>query len=456
MSNKVLIIGSGGREHALGWSIAQDPDVAEVIYAPGNAGTGSEAKSRNVNLDITAGKTKEDKQKNFTAFADLVEALSIDSIVVGPEQPLVDGVVDFFNQRGYNRIFGPSSAAAAIEADKFFSYDIMETARVPQAQGVKCYSLQEAVASLEKISTETGVVIKARGLTGGKGVSVFDSEQEALANVESFMAAYQGPILVAERLFGQEFSVFGISDGERVVPLEMSVQDHKRLLDFDKGPNTGGMGAYGPVPFANSDMVRYVAEKMMTPVVQDMKQRGIEYKGFLYAGVMMTKDGPKILEFNCRFGDPEAQPSVMMLEDGLYKPISAALEGKLDQVDFRFKSGAACCVVMAANGYPDSGLVKQLKGLPIGGLDQIARWGPDYKVFHAGTSANDGKVLTNGGRVLGVTAYSESDIAEAQSLAYDAVNTIDLATRELNNRVVFIYRADIAAKAMDNPETLVI
>ncbi|MCX6706676.1 MAG: hypothetical protein NT001_00870 [Candidatus Woesearchaeota archaeon] len=251
-------------------------------------------------------------------------------------------------------------------------------------------------------------------------------------------------------MFGQEFSVFGISDGERVVPFAISIQDHKRLLDGDKGPNTGGMGAHGPVPIADKDMVKFIADKMMTPAVQQIKkENGEPYKGFLYAAVIMTEHGPKILEYNCRFGDPEAQPAVMMLRDGLYLPIKYALEGRLDQMKVEFRPGAACCVVMAANGYPDSKIAGYVKGLPIGGLDKVAEL-QGVKVFHAGTGSDEqGNLTVAGGRVLGVTAYSLNGIESAQPLAYTAVHIIDEATRELNNRIVFICRHDIAGRALE-------
>ncbi len=447
---KVAIIGSGGREHALGWSISQDADVSEVLYFKGNPGTGLDEKCRNIGTDGS-------KKENFEKIADFVDEEGIDMVVVGPEQPLVDGVVDFFNSRGYNRIFGPSSKASAIEADKFFSYDIMEAALVPQAFSIKVNAdMNGAESAIEQIiaSHSPGVVIKARGLTAGKGVYVCDSRDKevVLAKLREHIATFKGDVLLSEKLLGPEFSVFGISDGERVIPLEMSVQDHKRLLTFDKGPNTGGMGAYGPVPIANSEMVRKVADEMMTPVVRKMKERGIEYRGFLYAGVMISKksgraDQPKILEFNCRFGDPEAQPSVMMLDGGLYKPLAAALEGRLDNVNFKFKQGAACCVVLASNGYPGN----YEKGLEIGGLkyaDLLKDDSSHVKVFHAGTAIKDGKIVTAGGRVLGVTAYSPEGIRNARAEAYLAAERIDNATTEANNKRVFIYRADIASKAL--------
>lgn len=435
---KALIIGSGGREHALGWSIAQDDEVEEVIYAPGNPGTAAEEKGRNINIDVT-------KDTPFKELADIVEKENVDMIVVGPEQPLVDSIVNVFNALRYDGIFGPTADAAQIEADKFYSSKVMQVAGIPQAESILCMTADEVAEAINKMSTDKGIVIKARGLTGGKGVYVCDSKEEALAKFPEHIRTFKSEeVQICERLFGQEFSVFGISDGERVVPLEMSVQDHKPLLDGDKGPNTGGMGAYGPAPVADAEMVRKVADTMMTPLVQQMKKEEKEFKGFLYAAVIMTEQGPKILEYNCRFGDPECQPSVMMLKNGLYKPIKAALEEKLDEVEFEFKPGAACCVVMASNGYPAS----YDKGLLIGGLEEVAEM-PDVKVFHAGTGLDDqGRIITAGGRVLGVTALRKT-IGAAQDAAYDAVAIIDKATTNLNNKIVFFNRKDIADKAIN-------
>lgn len=439
--SKVLVLGSGGREHALGWSIAQDPEVKEVLYAKGNTGTDEDEKCRNLEIDGT-------KKEIFPALADIVEKEGITDIVVGPEQPLADGIVDFFIKRGFNRIFGPTSAASALEADKFYSYRIMGALGIPQAKSILCSTTEYAEDAIRSIVTSGGVVIKARGLTAGKGVYVCDSRDEALARLKEHAKSYGPEVQISERLFGEEFSVFGISDGERVVPIEASVQDHKRLLDGDKGPNTGGMGAYCPASHvANAELVRDIAENFMTPVVEHMKKEGSEYKGFLYAAVIITEKGPKILEFNCRFGDPEAQPAVMMFKNGLYQPISAALEGRLDKVNIEFNPGAACCVVMASNGYPDSKIAGYVKGLPIGGLEEVSEL-PGVMVFHAGTAMKDGKVVIAGGRVLGVTAYHERGIESAQMAAYIAVNIINRATMELNNQTAFIYRNDIANRAV--------
>ena len=422
---KVLIIGSGGREHALGWKIGQSDEVSEVFYAPGNAGTQKEEKGRNVDID-----------ESFRKTARFIEQEDINLTVVGPEQPLANGLVDFLNYRGYNRVFGPTQKASQLESDKFFSFDLMKECFIPQAESVKCHSTNEAIDAINKKSTQNGIVIKARGLTGGKGVTVCDSKEQALSEIKNHSELYGPEVLIAERLFGQEFSVFGISDGTKVSPLEISIQDHKQLLDRDKGPNTGGMGAYCPVPITSDNFVRNISRNIMTPLVQEMKKQGNEYKGFIYGGFMMTEKGPKVIEFNIRFGDPECQPAMMMIKNGLYQPLSLALEGKLDDVDIEFNPGASCCVVLASQGYPGS----YKKGLPISGLDR-ANAIEGIKVFHAGTKLFDNQVVSSGGRVLGVTSYSPKGIADAQKIVYKAISKIKIPGK-------FHYRSDIADKAI--------
>lgn len=431
---KVLVIGSGGREHALGWKLAQDDDVSEVLYAPGNGGT-QEGKGRNVAIDGA-------KKANFPALWDLIQAENINLAVVGPEQPLVDGLVDFLNAKGYKGTFGPTSAAAKLEADKFYSYDLMKSINIPQAQSIECYSKEEAVEAIRAMNCSNGIVIKARGLTGGKGVSVCDSKEQALEEITKHSAAFGPEVLIAERLHGQEFSIFGISDGNKVHPIKISVQDHKPLRDDDKGPNTGGMGAYGPAPICSANLVQSLADTVMTPLVQKMKEEGNEYKGFLYAGMIMTPECPKVLEFNVRFGDPECQPVMMMLKSGLYAPLSLALEGKLDQMQLEFNPGAACCVVLASQGYPGS----YNKGLEILGIDDAIQV-PGVAVFHAGTAIKDGKLVTSGGRVLGVTAYASGGISVAQTNAYRATAKIHAKDPKTGDSASFHYRKDIASKA---------
>ncbi len=431
----VMVIGSGGREHALGWSLAQDPNVEEVLYVPGNAGTAGEEKGRNIAIDGL-------KEENFPDLFKIIQSENVYLTVVGPEGPLADGLVDYLNKNGDDRVFGPSKLASALETDKFFSYDIMNDVGIPQAQSIKCFNTEEAIKAIKQMTTDKGIVIKARGLTEGKGVTICDTMEQALKEIRGHAEKYGPEVLVAERLVGQEVSVFAPSDGNVVVPLEISVQDHKPLLDGDRGPNTGGMGAYCPAPIASVNMVKRVADTIMTPVVQEMKSRGMLYEGFMYAGMIMTEEGPKVLEFNIRMGDPEAQPAVMMLKDSLYKPLSYALGGNLNKVNIGFKLGASCCVVMASKGYPED----PKKGFEIGGLEEASEL-EGVKVFHAGTGLDDrGRIIATGGRVLGVTAYS-AGLRGAQQLAYDAVNIIDKATTALNNKPVFYYRRDIGAKA---------
>jgi len=430
MNKKVLVIGSGGREHALGWNLAKDKEVIEVLYAPGNAGTAEEEKGRNVPLDAA-------NKDNFSRVADLIRAEEVTLTVVGPEQPLADGLVDHLASEGIHNVIGPTMKASALEGDKFFSYDLMLDLNIPQARSVICSTAKGARTMIERRTSKEGIVLKARGLTGGKGVIVCDSVDEALAAYDRFSQTYGEEVLVAERLFGQEFSVFGISDGERVLPLELSLQDHKPLLDGDKGPNTGGMGAYGPAPIAPPSVIRKVVDTIMTPVVREMKNWGHEYKGFLYAGMIMTKEGPKVLEFNIRFGDPEAQPAMMLLQNSLYEPLLNSVTGGLKGVTLEFKPGASCCVVLSSNGYPK----KYEKGLPISGLEDVVKM-EGVKVFHAGTRREGDQIVTAGGRVLGVAAYSEQgSLVEAQTLAYEAVAKLSIPGG-------FSFRTDIGNKAL--------
>ena len=425
---KVLIIGSGGREHALGWKLAQSDKVTEVLYAPGNGGT-AEGKGRNVPLDGA-------KPDNFSKVYDLIQEEGIVLTVVGPEQPLTHGLVDYLQSRGYNGVFGPTKAASQLESDKFYSYELMEGISIPQAVSVPCYTTAEAIAAINQHTTEQGIVIKARGLTAGKGVTVCDTKEQALEEITKHAALYGPEVLISERLFGQEFSVFGISDGNKVHPIELSFQDHKQLLEGDDGPMTGGMGAYGPAPIADRSAVQSVADTIMTPLVQRMKANGNEFKGFLYAGIMQTAAGPKVLEFNVRFGDPECQSAMVMLKNDLYVVLSSALEGKLDQVKMDFNPGAACCVVLASQGYP----ISYKKGFAISGVKE-ANNAEGVTVFHAGTKIADSQLQTAGGRVLGVTGYSKHGIAVAQNLAYQGVAAISVDGG-------FAYRKDIARKAL--------
>jgi len=438
---KVLIIGSGGREHALGWKLAQSDEVDEVIYAPGNGGTEVEEKGRNVELSKSS-------SESFRQMAELIASESIDLTIVGPEDPLANGIVDYLNGKGYNRVFGPSMAAARLESDKFYSYEIMDELGIPQAESRICKTTEEAITAIRDMDTLEGIVIKARGLTGGKGVTVCETKYLALREIDAHAEKFKSEeVLIAERLFGQEFSVFGMSDGNQVYPIEISLQDHKPQFDGDKGPNTGGMGAYGPAPIADVDVVRDVAENIMTPVVRRMKERGEEYKGLLYAGMMMTEDGPKVLEFNVRFGDPECQPAMMMIKSDLYETLSLAMAGRLDEVDMEFNPGASCCVVMASKGYP--GIYQKGLWIPKTSIEQVENI-EGVKVFHAGTSNLPNFFEIIGGRVLGVTGYSPEGIQAAKDLAYAATERIDANTiSHARGLRVFHYRTDIASKALE-------
>jgi phosphoribosylamine---glycine ligase len=424
---KVLIIGSGAREHALGWKIAQSPEVSDVFYAPGNAGT-CEGKARNIPIDGT-------KNDNFSKLYDFVDSESIDMIVVGPEAPLAQGIVDNFYSKGFDRIFGPTKKASVLEYDKFFSYDIMDELGIPQAKSIKCYSNDDAINAINEIITDKGVVIKAKGLTSGKGVTLCDSIEQALSEINVHANKYGRELLIAERLYGQEFSVFGISDGKKVLPFEISFQDHKTVLDNDKGPNTGGMGAYGPAPIASAELVRNIVDNIMTPLIHRMKEKALEYKGFIYGGMIMTEQGIKVIEFNSRFGDPECQPAMMMLKSDLYSTLSSSLEGILDETKIELNPGAACCVVLVPQGYPG----EHKTGDIISGLDDANNIS-GVKVFHAGTKKNNGDIITSGGRTLGVTGYSENGLIDAHKLAYKAVSKINIPGK-------FHYRNDIAKKA---------
>ncbi len=429
--DRVTIIGSGGREHAIGWKIAQSPNVSSVLFSPGNAGT-IDTKMSNLPLDGR-------NPKNFRALRDLFSNQYVSElIIIGPEAPLAEGIVDYLESQGIYGVFGPKKAAAKLEGDKFYSYDLMQKLRIPQAISTKCTTTEEAIEAIKRMANENGIVIKARGFTEGKGVTVCDTKEEALEEIVKHMGKFKQDVLIAERLTGQEFSVFGISDGGYVLPIELSVQDHKPMLDNDKGPNTGGMGAYCPAPIASRETVKRITEEIMIPVVQQMKKQNNEFRGFLYAGMIMTPEGPKVLEFNVRFGDPEAQPLMMMIKSDLYEILSLANEGRLDKAKIEFNPGASCCIVLASKGYPE----KYEKGFPISGLEEASKI-DSVQVFHAGTKFENSQVVTNGGRVLGVTAYSPDGIREARNLAYSAVTELKIGGG-------FHYRADIALKALVN------
>ena len=422
---RVLVIGGGGREHALVWKISQSPKVTEVFCAPGNAGTATIAN----NVPIAA-----DQIDQLLEFAQENE---IGLTVVGPEQPLVMGIVDRFQEKGL-RIFGPSARAAELEGSKAFSKNIMEKYSLPTAEYEIFTSHEKARRYFDK---ETGpIVVKASGLAAGKGVILCRNAEEGLKAVDTIMkdksfGSAGDEVVIEEFLEGPEVSVLAFSDGNTVLLMD-SAQDHKAALDGDRGPNTGGMGAYSPAPVFTDVMRQKVRDKIMFPLIRAMKAEGRSYQGILYAGLMLTKHGPKILEFNARFGDPETQPLLVRMESDIVPLFEACIDGTLEQCDLKWKPETAVCVVMAAKGYPGS----YEKGKEIFELD-VAGALPDVVVFHAGTKLEDGKVLTNGGRVLGVTATG-SDTSSAIAKAYEAVSKIKWDGIH--------YRKDIGARGQVN------
>jgi phosphoribosylamine--glycine ligase len=422
---RVLIIGGGGREHALAWKIAQSPKVEKIFVAPGNAGTAREPKCENVAIAA----------EDVDGLLRFAEHNKIDLTVVGPEAPLVLGVVDKFRAAGL-RIFGPTKDAAQLEGSKAFTKDFLARHKIPTA----AYGNFTDVAAAESYIRKTGApsVVKADGLAAGKGVIIAQTTDEALAAVRDMLAGNAfgeagHRVVVEEFLTGEEASFIVMVDGGHILPLATS-QDHKRVGDGDTGPNTGGMGAYSPAPVVTPAMHARILREVIEPTVRGMRQEGHPYTGFLYAGVMIAPNGtPKVLEYNCRFGDPETQPVMLRLKSDFVELIEAALDGKLDRVQAQWDSRAALGVVMAAGGYPGA----YHKGDVITGLPGKAE--PDRKVFHAGTALKDGAVVTGGGRVLCVTALGTS-VSAAQQHAYELVGQIRWSGAQ--------YRHDIGYRAI--------
>jgi phosphoribosylamine--glycine ligase len=398
----VLIIGSGGREHALAWKVAQDPRVQKVFVAPGNAGTATEAKCENVAIDVLA----------IEQLADFAEQ-NVQLTIVGPEAPLVKGVVDLFRTRKLD-IFGPTAAAAQLEGSKAFTKDFLARHAIPTADYQNFTEVEPALAYLQKVGAP--IVIKADGLAAGKGVIVAMTLAEAEDAVRDMLAGNAfgeagSRVVIEEFLDGEEASFIVMVDGENVLPMATS-QDHKRVGDGDSGPNTGGMGAYSPAPVVTAEVHQRVMDEVIYPTVRGMASEGNVYTGFLYAGLMIDRAGkPKVIEFNCRFGDPETQPIMCRLESSLVLLVEAALAKALDKVEAKWDPRPTVGVVLAAGGYPGD----YAKGEVIAGLDAAAQI--DGKVFHAGTALQDGQVVTAGGRVLCATAIGRT-VEEAQQQAY--------------------------------------
>lgn len=406
----VLIVGNGGREHALAWKIGQSPRADRVFVAPGNAGTDLDGE----NVAIQA--------NDFPALIRFAKENDVGLCVVGPEAPLAAGIVDAFEESGL-RAFGPRRAAAELERSKVFCKNLLRHADVPSADFQTFNNADDAITFL-KDREDVPIVVKADGLAAGKGVVVCRGRDEAIAAVEQIarqklFGAAGDRLVIEERLDGQEASVLAITDGQTILTLQPA-QDHKPAFDGDQGPNTGGMGAYCPASLVDETTLHWIEEHVLVPTVHAMKRDRRPFRGVLYAGLMMTKQGPKVLEYNVRFGDPECQPLLMRLKTDLLDVLEATVEGRLDQLGgLEWDPRPAVCVVMASQGYPG----EYKKGFPIRGLgdaDQL----PDVKVFHAGTTvSNEGDVVTAGGRVLNVTALGDS-IAKAKLNAYRAVKCI--------------------------------
>ncbi|NVJ68029.1 MAG: phosphoribosylamine--glycine ligase [Gammaproteobacteria bacterium] len=403
----VLIIGSGGREHALAWKTAQSEKVSKVFVAPGNAGTALENKVENVAIG----------SENIDGLIAFAKDNNVELTIVGPEAPLVIGVVDAFAEAGL-KCFGPTQGAAQLEGSKAFTKDFLARHKIPTAAYQNFTEIEPAKAFVREMGTP--IVIKADGLAAGKGVIIAENFEQADAAIDDMLAGNKfgdagHRVVVEEFLQGEEASFIVMVDGKNILPLATS-QDHKARDNGDKGPNTGGMGAYSPAPVVTPEMHDRIMQQVIIPTVEGMESEGHPYTGFLYAGVMIDKDGvPKVLEFNCRFGDPETQPIMSRLQSDLSELCLAAIDGKLDTVEANWDPRAALGVVLAAGGYPES----YPKGDVISGIENVV----DGKVFHAGTAEKDGQVVTNGGRVLCVVALGEN-VTEAQKKAYQAVDKI--------------------------------
>src|SRR2546423_12625732 len=420
---KVLVIGSGGREHALIWKLRQSPRVSKVYCAPGNGGIADEAEC--LPADV----------KNLDSLLALAHQVRPDLTVIGPELPLQLGVVDELTRRGF-RVFGPTKAAARLESSKSFAKEFLQRHRIPTAHYAICNSVDDIHKALPHFHTP--LVVKADGLAAGKGVVICKSKEETTTVASEMLSGKMlgeagTRVVVEECLQGEELSFLVVSDGERVAPLVAS-QDHKRVFDGDTGPNTGGMGAYSTDSLVDPPMVEWLLNHVARPAVAGMRSEGAEYRGVLYCGLMMTARGPMVLEFNCRFGDPETQAVLMRLESDLVEALEASIEGRASEGVFRWSADASCCVVMASGGYPGS----FLSGKRISGLEQVEQL-ENVKIFHAGTTRRDGAVYTSGGRVLGVSARAPK-LEDAIARAYKAAGMISFEDAH--------YRRDIGARAL--------
>jgi phosphoribosylamine--glycine ligase len=427
---KILVIGSGGREHALVWKLAQSPHAGKIFCAPGNAGIEQEQLTLN-QLAVECVNISADDLPKLLAFA---QEKKIELTVVGPDNPLALGIVDLFQKNGL-RIWGPNQKAAQFESSKVFSQNFMEKYGIPTARAGTFSDANTAKRFAASLNGKCAV--KADGLALGKGVLICASEIEANKAIDEILVAKNfgaagAKIVIQEFLEGIEISLHAICDG-KTAKLFPTSQDHKRALDGDKGLNTGGMGTYSPTPFLSDDELKKVGDVILDPWLRGCAEEKINFCGILYPGIMLTKSGVKVLEFNARFGDPETQVYLTRLENDLVELLDASVSGTLDKIELKWKPEASVCVVMASGGYP----ANYEKGKPIRGLDDAAKL-PGVKVFHAGTAKNGNEIVTNGGRVLGVTALGK-DLKTAQAAAYAAVEKIHFDGAQ--------FRRDIAAKA---------
>ena len=421
---KVLLIGSGGREHVIAWKLAQSKKLSKLYIAPGNPGTALCGE----NVDISA--------TDIPALIDFSKQNKIELAVVGPEDPLAAGAVDKFEEAGI-KAFGPNRAAAQLEADKAFAKQLMRSSSISTAEGRVFDKYSDAKTYIA--SRDEAVVIKAAGLAKGKGVFVCDDPADGILIAEKIMCDKMfgqagNSIIVEDKLLGEEASILAFVDGHNIYVMESS-QEHKPIGEGDSGLNTGGMGAYSPAPLITEKMIKAITSEILVPVVDGMNRNGTVYKGVLYAGIMVTAGGPRVLEFNVRFGDPETQPILIRLKSDLLEVMLAVCNGRLDEITLEWDPRPAVCVVMASGGYPKN----YEKGKKISGLDEAGKL-EDVVVFHAGTARQNGDIITNGGRVLGVTAMGQT-IADAKARAYKAVDKISFEGA--------YYRRDIADKAIN-------
>ena len=416
---KVLIVGSGGREHAIAWSVSQSKRVDKIYCAPGNGGIAQIAEC----VNITA--------MEFDKLADFAQENEIDLTIIGMDDPLVGGIVDVFEERGL-RVFGPRKNAAIIEGSKSFSKDLMKKYNIPTCHYETFHSPEEALLYLGGCNFP--IVLKADGLALGKGVLICQNLEEAEAGIATLMLDKQfgdagDTVVIEDFMVGREASVLCFCDGTHIKPMT-SAQDHKRAKDGDQGLNTGGMGTFSPSPFYTEEIQKFCEEKIYQPTMDAMKAEGRDFVGILFVGLMMTADGPKVLEYNARFGDPEAQVVLPRMKNDIIDVIDACIDGKLDQIDLQFEDNAAVCVVLASDGYP----VSYEKGFKISGFEKFDGK-DDHFCFHAGTKFDEnGDIVTNGGRVLGITATG-ADLKEARKKAYEATEWVDFANKYMRHDI---------------------